>query len=462
MLLARAKYGPKLEEVLLRTNAARPGKFGAQEAGRTPPSARNSSNSHLHLALAVAIAASVAIAMAIPIARTQATQRASSPAAISRTDDGLSEGLRMQAAEAAVALTGAQPPGSSGELSAASIEPPFGSGLFPETLLAAAARLAAIGGFPSPRTKAALEMARQNPVHFTVHEDGFSTTHSSTQLTVGQALAGHGVRVGEGDFVSPASDSELAAGAHIYVHHAVGVRLFVGGIEQRINTRGQSVEDVLVQAGVGLQPTDRVTPRPKREIRSGMTIWVTTVRDGTEVVEESIGYASVAQYDAELARGQRIISQGGANGSVRREYRVRQVNGRETRRELVNETVVPPVDEVVTIGTYVKPATVVAAAVAAPAGDLSCPRTLHLYATWYTAASAGGGGTTATGTGVYKGIVAVDPRVIPLGTRMYVPGYGYGVAADTGGGLGGNQIDLGYGPDDVKDWRTRWVDICIL
>jgi 3D (Asp-Asp-Asp) domain-containing protein len=85
-----------------------------------------------------------------------------------------------------------------------------------------------------------------------------------------------------------------------------------------------------------------------------------------------------------------------------------------------------------------------------------------VYATWYTASSAGGGGVTATGTGVYKGIVAVDPRVIPLGTRMYIPGYGYGTAADTGGSITGNIIDLGYGPDDVKDWRSRWLDICIL
>jgi uncharacterized protein YabE (DUF348 family)/3D (Asp-Asp-Asp) domain-containing protein len=402
--------------------------------------------------------------MAIPIARTHATQRASSPAAISRTGDGFSEELRLQAAGVTAELAGAQPEGSSGELSAAHIEPPLGSGLFPETLLAAAARLAANGGFPSPGTKAALEMARQNPVRFTVHEDGFSTTHSSTQLTVGQALAGQGVRVGEGDFVAPAPDSELAAGAHIYISHAVGVRLVVAGGEQQLKTRGQTVKDVLAQAGIGLQPLDRVTPRPGKAIRSGMTIRVTTVRGGTEVVEESIGYASVTQYDAELARGQRIISQGGTNGSVRREYRVRQVNGRETRRELVNETVVPPTDEVVTIGTYVKPAApapVVAAAVAAPAGDLGCARTLHVYATWYTAASAGDG-TTATGTGVYKGIVAVDPRVIPLGTRMYIPGYGYGIAADTGGGVFGNYIDLAYGPDDVKDWRTRWVDICIL
>jgi 3D (Asp-Asp-Asp) domain-containing protein len=165
-----------------------------------------------------------------------------------------------------------------------------------------------------------------------------------------------------------------------------------------------------------------------------------------------------------------VLSQGGEYGSLRREYRVRFIDGSETRRDLVSETVTPARDEIVSVGTYVGPAPVaVAAAVSPPApvpaaalGDMACSRTLNVYATWYTAASAGGSGVTATGTGVYKGIVAVDPRVIPLGTQMYIPGYGYARAADTGGGVQGTHIDLGYGVDDVKDWRTRWVDICIL
>jgi 3D (Asp-Asp-Asp) domain-containing protein len=205
-----------------------------------------------------------------------------------------------------------------------------------------------------------------------------------------------------------------------------------------------------------------------KPVSAGMTIKVTTVREITETVEEPIEYVSLIQYDSQLATGQRMIAQGGEDGAVHREYRVRSINGQETRRELVSETITPATDEVVSIGTYVRPApAAVAAAVAAPApvasvGDMVCSRTLNVYATWYTAASAGGSGITATGTGVYKGIVAVDPRVIPLGTRMYIPGYGYATAADTGGAIRGNHIDLGYGADDVKDWRTRWVDICIL
>ena len=95
-------------------------------------------------------------------------------------------------------------------------------------------------------------------------------------------------------------------------------------------------------------------------------------------------------------------------------------------------------------------------------GELQCARTLTVWATWYTAASGGGSGVTYTGTVVQKGTVAVDPSVILLGTRMYIPGYGYGVAEDTGGAIIGNTIDLGYGPDDVKDWGSGLVDICIL
>ena len=98
----------------------------------------------------------------------------------------------------------------------------------------------------------------------------------------------------------------------------------------------------------------------------------------------------------------------------------------------------------------------------------SVVRTLNVYATWYSPASSGRSpadpayGITATGVPVVRGIVAVDPSVIPLGTRFYVPGYGYAVAGDTGGGIRGNVIDLGY-PDGVSvDWVTHWVDIYIL
>jgi len=70
-------------------------------------------------------------------------------------------------------------------------------------------------------------------------------------------------------------------------------------------------------------------------------------------------------------------------------------------------------------------------------------------------------GHTATGMPVGPGVVAVDPSVIPLGTRMSVPGYGNGVAADVGGGIKGDTIDLWMTPSQCAAWGRRTVTITI-
>lgn len=70
-------------------------------------------------------------------------------------------------------------------------------------------------------------------------------------------------------------------------------------------------------------------------------------------------------------------------------------------------------------------------------------------------------GRTATGMPVGPGVVAVDPSVIPLGTKMYVPGYGNGVAADVGGGIKGNIIDLWMTTSQCAAWGRRTVTITL-
>jgi 3D (Asp-Asp-Asp) domain-containing protein len=70
-------------------------------------------------------------------------------------------------------------------------------------------------------------------------------------------------------------------------------------------------------------------------------------------------------------------------------------------------------------------------------------------------------GRTATGMPVGPGVVAVDPSVIPLGTKMYVPGYGNGVAADVGGGIKGDIIDLWMTPSQCAAWGRRTVTITL-
>lgn len=96
---------------------------------------------------------------------------------------------------------------------------------------------------------------------------------------------------------------------------------------------------------------------------------------------------------------------------------------------------------------------------------------LRVEATGYTAGYESTGkkpgdpyyGITSVGAKAQRGVIAVDPRVIPYGTQMYVPGYGYGVALDCGGAIKGNRIDLFYDTvPEANNWGRRWVTIQLL
>ncbi len=71
-------------------------------------------------------------------------------------------------------------------------------------------------------------------------------------------------------------------------------------------------------------------------------------------------------------------------------------------------------------------------------------------------------GSTALGVPVRKGVVAVDPKLIPLGTRLHIPGYGPGLAADVGTAIKGRIIDL-WMPSTAaaRKWGRRTVTITV-
>lgn len=85
----------------------------------------------------------------------------------------------------------------------------------------------------------------------------------------------------------------------------------------------------------------------------------------------------------------------------------------------------------------------------------------HFWATSYDSTCLGCDMVTATGMKQGYGVVAVDPKVIPLYSKLYIPGYGVAVAGDVGGGIKGARIDLGF--DTLEgQWSSGWVDIYLL
>ena len=88
---------------------------------------------------------------------------------------------------------------------------------------------------------------------------------------------------------------------------------------------------------------------------------------------------------------------------------------------------------------------------------------LEMLATAYTANCYGCSGMTKSGVRAGYGVVAVDPAVIPLGTRLYIKGYGSAIAGDTGGAIRGNRIDLGFDSSDAAfAFGARPVRVYIL
>lgn len=407
----------------------------------------------LLLALAVVSLAALRISFATPDIAAQEQTDSRSLLAVA---DGLAAALRIQTGAIASALASAgAPEGEQAAILTSGGRPIPGSRLVPRPLLIAAAQTLAKGVMTDPDNQ--FIIPNQRPIQFTVHEEGFVSSFASGRRTVGQALTAHGIVLGPGDIVLPSAHAPLTAGLHVFVNHANDVSLTVGGQARTVYSHVATVADLLAEQGIVLEGQDRVSPEPASPVRRGLSVVVTLVRENTEFAEELIPYETVYQDDPLLLRGKEQLIQAGSDGYIRREYRVIYENGAEISRELVRETSVAPNDEIIARGTR-QPVQILPTAV----GDLECARKLSVYATWYTAASAGGSGTTATGTAVYKGIVAVDPRVIPLGTRMYVPGYGPGLAADTGGAIVGSIIDLGFGSDEPHDWVSRWVEICIF
>ena len=175
-----------------------------------------------------------------------------------------------------------------------------------------------------------------------------------------------------------------------------------------------------------------------------------------EFITKEIPFETIYNENENLEIGVENTLQEGINGFNIQTYLVSIYENEEYARQLINEDISEPQNEIIEKGTKI-----VVRQLETPDGIINYTHKLYVYSVAYTLESAGGSGYTATGTVPHYGTVAVDPSVIPLGTKMYIPGYGIGTAEDTGGAIKGNIIDLFY-EGNHGWWNAKWVDIYIL
>lgn len=167
----------------------------------------------------------------------------------------------------------------------------------------------------------------------------------------------------------------------------------------------------------------------------------------TRVVTRPIPFKVTFEVSRLVSAGRTIVSREGKNGQVIDTYTVSFKNGQPVSKTLVSTQTVQPSDEVVTIGQP---------PYAMSRHAFRAGRSMNMTATAYDPSPQtipGTTGRTCTGMRAGYGVIAVDPRVIPLGSIVYVEGYGLAIAADTGGAIKGHRIDLCY---DARSTALRF------
>ncbi len=286
----------------------------------------------------------------------------------------------------------------------------------------------------------------------------------STAQTVGEALSDVGYLIYVADEITPPYDSRLPDDGAITVQRSIPVTLVADGRTLPTRTRQTSVEGFLQEHDLALTGFDYSVPPPGARLSPDLT--VTLVRVTTEdVIEESpIPFETVYVPDPDLVLDQQRVIQDGIEGRRAQRIRVRREDGLVVSRAVHDEWVSQPARaRVIAYGTQI-----VIRTVDTPYGPLHYWRKLHVLATSYSPLTAGSKqpgdpffGLSATGAPVVRGIVASDPRVIGLGTNLFVPGYGTGRALDVGGAVKGFRIDLGYDDANLVLWNT-WVDVYLV
>jgi len=231
------------------------------------------------------------------------------------------------------------------------------------------------------------------------------------------------------------------------------IRINNGGQAVVTNAYGGTVGELLESINMTLNEGDAIDVPLETEVYDGMELnidrWVTV----TETVTESIPYETEYVETNKMLKGDEKLVTEGVNGELTHTATVTYFNGQEVSREIIaTEQTIAPVNEVIKKGTFEAEKgklTIGDGVIVTADGEIyTYDRTMKVKATAYTHTDAGCNKTTATGTTVHWGTVAVDPRIIPYGTKMFIVSndgkfvYGLSAAEDCGGSIKGNRIDL--------------------
>ncbi len=317
--------------------------------------------------------------------------------------------------------------------------------------------------FPSLNTEVTdnLEVVWKKAKQVELQKDDEKKTVWTTVDTVKEFLEEQKISLNEHDQINQKETNAIEHNMEVVVHTAFPVTLVDAGKKKQVWSTSTTVADFLTQHEISLAKLDRVEPDLKEKVKEETVVNIKRIEKVTDVVEQPINFAVITQKDDDLPAGTEKVLKEGTEGLVSKKYEVTKENGKETSRKLLSETTVKEKqDKIVSVGT--KDEVVQLASRGEESG-----KEVHVNSTAYTASCNGCSGRTATGIDLKANpnakVIAVDPSFIPLGTKVYVEGYGYAVAADTGGSVKGQKIDVFFSTKaEAYRWGNRQVKIKII
>ena len=328
-------------------------------------------------------------------------------------------------------------------------------------------------GFDSSVT-ATLKIDRAFEVPVTV--DGKETaTAYNVDLTTAQLLEQAGIEYGEYDTIVPALDEVVKEGEKITVTRAFDVSITADGKTHTVKCLDNTVSELLERAGVTVDNDDMVSEELGAVISEPCEIKVSRVEIKTKSVDKVIPYQTSTVTTNILAIGDSEVRTEGVDGRIRTTTTTTYIDGVKTDVKKETTVVTEKVDEVIAEGAaVVTPYCKIddTSIVLENGRPIDYEYIVSGKATAYTARE---GARTASGRLAEIGTCAVNPNVIPYGSKLYIVGqndnicYGYAIAADTGDGMmdGSIPVDVYMGSTsehyaDACAWGLQYVDIYVI
>ena len=306
-------------------------------------------------------------------------------------------------------------------------------------------------------------------MQITVYDGQDTFEFSTTATTVEYALQEAGVTLGDNDRTTQALLAPVFDGMDVAVIRELTFNVQIDNAAPLTRTTWPetSVEHVLTQLQLEKNVPLIYTGNASRFVQENDVLNLYSWQTRTETETTVLPFTVEENHTASVWQGHRHVRREGSDGEHITTTAVVYIGGQESNREIIDSVVtVEPVNEILDIGTARL------GALADPtAPDFHYVRRIRMEATAYTAYYNCTGkhpddpwfGITASGRRVEHGIVAVDRNVIPLGTRLYVEGYGFAIAADVGGAIRGNKIDLYmYTLEEARRFGRRHLYVWVL